>query len=99
MPTLAVAGGYAFWQRLPQLDGNARVEDLDANKVNLWLDEVQVARNGGRAAEYKEEDGVRAMAKQEITVRIDLGRGSAQETVWTTDLSHDYVSINADYRS
>ena len=79
--------------------GNARVEDLDANKVNLWLDEVQVARNGGRAAEYKEEDGVRVMAKQEITVRIDLGRGSAQETVWTTDLSHDYVSINADYRS
>ena len=87
------------WQRLPQLDGNARVEDLDANKVNLWLDEVQVARNGGRAAEYKEEDGVRVMAKPEITVRIDLGRGSAQETVWTTDLSHDYVSINADYRS
>ena len=79
--------------------GNARVEDLDANKVNLWLDEVQVARNGGRAAEYKEEDGVRVMAKPEITVRIDLGRGSAQETVWTTDLSHDYVSINADYRS
>lgn len=75
------------------------MEDLDANKVNLWLDEVQVARNGGRAAEYKEEDGVRVMAKQEITVRIDLGRGSAQETVWTTDLSHDYVSINADYRS
>ena len=79
--------------------GNARGEDLDANKVNLWLDEVQVARNGGRAAEYKEEDGVRVMAKPEITVRIDLGRGSAQETVWTTDLSHDYVSINADYRS
>ena len=79
--------------------GNARVEDLDANKVNLWLDEVQVARNGGRAAEYREEDGVRVMAKPEITVRIDLGRGSAQETVWTTDLSHDYVSINADYRS
>ena len=79
--------------------GNARVEDLDANKVNLWRDEVQVARNGGRAAEYKEEDGVRVMAKPEITVRIDLGRGSAQETVWTTDLSHDYVSINADYRS
>lgn len=79
--------------------GNARVDDLDAGKVNLWLDEVQVAVNGGRAASYKEEDGVRVMAKPEILVRIDLGRGSAEETVWTTDLSHDYVSINADYRS
>lgn len=79
--------------------GNARVEDLDSNKVNLWLDEVQVARNGGRAVEYREEDGVRVMAKPEITVRIDLGRGTQAETVWTTDLSHDYVTINADYRS
>lgn len=79
--------------------GNARVADLDAGQVNLWLDDVQVARNGGRASEYKEEDGVRVMAKPEILVRIDLGRGSAEETVWTTDLSHDYVSINADYRS
>ena len=79
--------------------GNSRVEDLDASKVNLWLDEVQVARNGGRAAEYREEDGVRVMTKPEITVRIDLGRGTQTETVWTTDLSHDYVTINADYRS
>ncbi len=79
--------------------GNARITDLDSNKVNLWLDEVQVARNGGRAAEYREEDGVRVMAKPEIVVKIDLGRGDQEETVWTTDLSHDYVSINADYRS
>lgn len=79
--------------------GNSRIEDLDATKVNLWLDDVQVARNGGRAAEYREEDGVRVMAKPEIAVRIDLGRGAQAETVWTTDLSHDYVSINADYRS
>lgn len=79
--------------------GNARVEDLDAGKVSLWLDDVQVARNGGRAAEYCEEDGVAVMAKAEISVRIDLGRGLEHETVWTTDLSHDYVSINADYRS
>lgn len=79
--------------------GNSRIEDLDATKVNLWLDDVQVARNGGRAAEYREEDGVRVMAKPEIAVRIDLGRGAQAETVWMTDLSHDYVSINADYRS
>lgn len=79
--------------------GNSRITDLDSNKVNLWLDEVQVARNGGRAAEYREEDGVRVMAKPEIVVKIDLGRGDQEETVWTTDLSHDYVSINADYRS
>jgi glutamate N-acetyltransferase/amino-acid acetyltransferase len=79
--------------------GNSRITDLDSNKVNLWLDEVQVARNGGRAAEYREEDGVRVMAKPEIVVKIELGRGDQEETVWTTDLSHDYVSINADYRS
>ena len=79
--------------------GNSRITDLDSNKVNLWLDEVQVARNGGRAAEYREEDGVRVMAKPEIVVKIDLARGDQEETVWTTDLSHDYVSINADYRS
>lgn len=79
--------------------GNSRITDLDSNKVNLWLDEVQVARNGGRAAEYREEDGVRVMAKPEIVVKIDLGRGDQEETVWTTDLSHGYVSINADYRS
>ena len=79
--------------------GNSRVEDLDSSKVTLWLDDVHVAEHGGRAAGYREEDGVRVMAQPEITVRIDLGRGMASETVWTTDLSHEYVTINADYRS
>lgn len=79
--------------------GNSRVEDLDSSKVTLWLDDVLVAEYGGRAAGYREEDGVRVMAQPEITVRIDLGRGMASETVWTTDLSHEYVTINADYRS
>ena len=79
--------------------GNSRVEDLDNSKVTLWLDDVLVAEHGGRAAGYREEDGVRVMAQPEITVRIDLGRGMASETVWTTDLSHEYVTINADYRS
>lgn len=79
--------------------GNSRVEDLDSSKVTLWLDDVLVAEHGGRAAGYREEDGVRVMAQPEITVHIDLGRGMASETVWTTDLSHEYVTINADYRS
>lgn len=79
--------------------GNARVEDLDSGRVNLWLDEVWVAKDGGRHPDYREEDGVRVMAKPEINVRIALGRGTASETVWTSDLSHEYVTINADYRS
>lgn len=79
--------------------GNSKIADLDPTKVTLWLDDVLVARNGGRAQEYEEIRGQTVMAQDEITVRISLGRGDASETVWTTDLSHDYVSINADYRS
>ncbi len=79
--------------------GYAGVNDLDVDRVNLWLDDVWVARDGGRNPEYREEDGQRVMKQAEITVRIALGRGNAEATVWTCDLSHDYVSINADYRS
>ncbi|MDR3379150.1 bifunctional glutamate N-acetyltransferase/amino-acid acetyltransferase ArgJ [Cupriavidus basilensis] len=79
--------------------GYAGVDDLDVERVNLWLDDVLVARDGGRNPEYREEDGQRVMKQAEITVRIALGRGDATATVWTCDLSHDYVSINADYRS
>lgn len=79
--------------------GYAGVDDLDVGGVNLWLDDVWVARNGGRHPDYREEDGQRVMKQAEITVRIALGRGNATATVWTCDLSHDYVSINADYRS
>lgn len=79
--------------------GNSKIADLDPTKVTLWLDDVLVARNGGGAQEYEEIQGQTVMAQDEITVRISLGRGDASETVWTTDLSHDYVSINADYRS
>ena len=79
--------------------GNSKIADLDPTKVTLWLDDGLVARNGGRAQEYEEIQGQTVMAQDEITVRISLGRGDASETVWTTDLSHDYVSINADYRS
>ncbi|MFC0169192.1 bifunctional glutamate N-acetyltransferase/amino-acid acetyltransferase ArgJ [Pseudoduganella danionis] len=79
--------------------GYAGVDDLDVSKLNLYLDDVWVAKNGGRNPDYKEEDGQRVMQQSEITVRVKLARGAAQATVYTCDLSHDYVSINADYRS
>jgi glutamate N-acetyltransferase/amino-acid N-acetyltransferase len=79
--------------------GNAGVADLDAGRVQLYLNEVWVARDGCRHPQYREEDGQRVMKGAEIAVRIELGRGTAQRTVWTCDLSHQYVSINADYRS
>ena len=79
--------------------GYAGIPDLDVGRVQLYLGDVLVAKDGGRNPAYREEDGQRVMKQSEITVRVDLARGSAQTTVWTCDLSHDYVSINADYRS
>jgi len=79
--------------------GYAGIDDLDQTRIDLFLDEVHVARNGGRHPGYREEDGQRVMKQSEISVRVDLHRGSAQTIVWTCDLSYDYVKINADYRS
>ena len=79
--------------------GYAGIADLDQTGIDLYLNEVLVARKGGRNPDYREEDGQRVMQQAEITVRVSLGRGAAFDTVWTCDLSHDYVSINADYRS
>jgi len=79
--------------------GNSGIADLDTDRVQLFLNDVWVARNGGRNPTYCEEDGVRVMKGAEIRVRVQLGRGRVGTTVWTCDLSHDYVSINADYRS
>ena len=79
--------------------GYAGVDDLDVSKLDLYLDDVLVAKNGGRNPEYQEADGQRVMKQSEITVRVQLARGDAAATIWTCDLSHDYVSINADYRS
>jgi len=79
--------------------GYAGIPDLDAGQVQLYLGDVQAAVDGGRNPAYREEDGQRVMQQSEITVRVGLGRGPAQFTLWTCDLSHDYVSINADYRS
>jgi glutamate N-acetyltransferase/amino-acid N-acetyltransferase len=79
--------------------GYAGIEDLDQSLIELYLDEVHVATHGGRHPNYQETDGQRVMQQSEITVRVELGRGSATHTVWTCDFSHEYVTINADYRS
>ncbi len=79
--------------------GYAGIDDLDQALIDLHLDDVHVATQGGRHPAYREEDGQRVMKQAEITVRVGLGRGNAAATLWTCDLSHDYVSINADYRS
>ena len=79
--------------------GYAGVPDLAVDRVDLYLDDVLVAKNGGRSPGYREEDGARVMRRPEITVRVVLNRGAAAATVWTCDLSHDYVTINAEYRT
>ncbi len=79
--------------------GYAGIKDLDSSKVQLWLDDVWVAKDGGRHPDYQESQGQAVMKQTEITVTVDLGRGNASEIIWTCDLSHEYVSINADYRS
>jgi glutamate N-acetyltransferase/amino-acid N-acetyltransferase len=79
--------------------GYAGIDDLDQTGIDLYLDDVPVALQGGRNPDYREEDGQRVMQQSEITVRVLLGRGTAADTVWTCDLSHEYVTINADYRS
>jgi glutamate N-acetyltransferase/amino-acid N-acetyltransferase len=85
--------------RLLMAIGNAGIDDLDPGRVDLWLGDVQVIEHGGRAVAYREEDGARAMRPAEIEVRVALGRGDAETTVWTCDFSYDYVKINAEYRT
>ena len=87
------------WGRILAAVGRAGLSELDIDQVELWLDDVCIVRGGGVAPDYTEEAGQRVMNQDEILIRITLGRGEASETVWTSDLSHDYVSINADYRS
>jgi glutamate N-acetyltransferase/amino-acid N-acetyltransferase len=79
--------------------GYAGIDDLDQSLIELHLDDVHVATKGGRHPDYQESDGARVMAQSEIRVRVGLGRGKCADTVWTCDFSHDYVTINADYRS
>ncbi len=85
--------------RLIMAIGNAGVADMDVSKVSIWLGDVRVLLNGGRDAAYREEDGARVMKPAEINVHVALGRGNAEQTVWTCDFSYDYVKINAEYRT
>jgi len=87
------------WGRIVAAIGYAGVEGLDDKLVTVHLDDVLIVENGGRADSYTEAAGQKVMDQEEIAIRIHLNRGSASETVWTSDLSHDYVTINADYRS
>ena len=79
--------------------GNAQIEDLDSNLINIFLNDLLFAKNGSIAADYTESRGVEEMSKNEICLKIQMGRGSATSTMWTTDLSYDYVKINSEYRT
>jgi len=87
------------WGRILAAIGRAGIAGLDVDRVSVWLDDVLIAENGGRAASYTEQAGQAVMDREEITIRIQLGRGQASETLWTCDLSHEYVTINAEYRT
>ena len=87
------------WGRILAAIGYAGVKNLDIEKIQVWLDDVQICKDGGAAADYTEAEGARVMSQAEMTIRVDLGRGAAKDTVYTCDLSYDYVKINADYRS
>lgn len=87
------------WGRIVAAIGYAGVPNLDATKVRVHLNDTLIVEHGGRASGYTEEQGQAVMSQAEIAINIDLGRGDAAETVWTTDLSYEYVRINADYRS
>jgi glutamate N-acetyltransferase / amino-acid N-acetyltransferase len=87
------------WGRLLAAIGRAGLKDLDVNRVAVYLNDVLIAQNGCRAASYTEEQGVAAMAPEDIVIRIELNRGDAMASVWTTDFSYDYVKINAEYRT
>ncbi|MCO7631529.1 bifunctional glutamate N-acetyltransferase/amino-acid acetyltransferase ArgJ [Pseudomonas guariconensis] len=87
------------WGRILAAVGRAGVPALDVSLIDVYLDDVCIASKGGRSPGYTEEQGVKVMAQEEITIRIELGRGQCSETIWTTDLSHEYVKINAEYRT
>ncbi|KQW99159.1 ornithine acetyltransferase [Acinetobacter sp. Root1280] len=87
------------WGRILAAIGYAGVKDLDVEKIQVWLDDVQICKDGGAAEDYTEEAGARVMSQTEMTIHVNLGRGQAKDTVYTCDLSYDYVKINADYRS
>ncbi len=95
----ALFAGDPNWGRILAAVGRAGIEDLDLQAVEIYLDDVCIVRDGGRAADYKEAAGQQVMDRPEITIRVVLGRGDSSEQVWTCDLSYDYVKINAEYRT
>jgi glutamate N-acetyltransferase/amino-acid N-acetyltransferase len=95
----ALFAGDANWGRFCMAIGRAPIQSLDPNRVALWLDEVQVADCGMMCDDYKDAQGAAVLSKDEFEVRVDLGIGRAEEVIWTTDLSYDYIKINAEYRT
>ena len=87
------------WGRILAAVGRAGLVDLDLERVNIHLDELGIVRAGGRALDYTEAQGQRVMARPDITIQVELGRGAATARIWTTDFSFDYVRINAEYRT
>ena len=87
------------WGRILAAVGRAGIEQLDISGVNLFLDDVCIVRSGGVDANYSEEKGQAVMNKEEISIKVELGRGNEAASIWTSDLSHEYVRINAEYRS
>mgnify|MGYP001564206270 CR=1 FL=1 len=95
----ALAASDANWGRILAAVGRAGVDNLDVSKVAISLNQVLIVERGGRAASYSEQAGEQAMAAEDITIHVSLNRGTAVETVWTTDLTYEYVRINAEYRT
>ena len=99
MAKTALTASDANWGRILAAIGRAGVKDLDINKVQVSLNSVLIVEQGARASSYKEEFGQQAMQSEDIEILVQLNRGDAKETVWTTDLSYEYVQINAEYRT
>ncbi|MCP1673845.1 glutamate N-acetyltransferase/amino-acid N-acetyltransferase [Natronocella acetinitrilica] len=95
----AAFAGDPNWGRILAAIGRSGIDDLDVGRVCIWLDDYLIAENGGRAADYLESEAARRMAREQVTIGVDLGRGEAAATVWTTDFSYEYVRINAEYRT
>ncbi len=87
------------WGRILAAVGRSGIEDMDVGRINIYLDDLAIVEKGGRAQSYTEEQGQAVMDQEEIRIQIDLGRGQENTSVWTTDLSHEYVTINAEYRT
>ena len=87
------------WGRIIAAIGNSKIGNLDISKVNVYIDDVCLVENGERSKSYTEEKGKKVMEQDEIILRIDLKRGFCSEEIWTTDLSYEYIKINAEYRS